>query len=54
MILIALNTAFKIGFTIVFSPRQRKSNGLVNQIFTRPFSLVVQKVVQNNSPIYAA
>ena len=29
-----------------FSPRLSKSNGLVNQIFTRPFSLVVQKVVQ--------
>lgn len=30
-----------------FSPRLSKSNGLVNEIFTRPFSLVVQTVVQN-------
>jgi len=30
-----------------FSPRLINSNGLVNQIFTRPFSLAVQKVVQN-------
>jgi hypothetical protein len=31
----------------VFSPRLNKLNGLVNQIFTRPFSLVVLKVVPN-------
>jgi len=30
----------------IFSSKLSKSKGLVNQIFTRPFSLVVQKVVQ--------
>jgi hypothetical protein len=39
------NKKYKIIF--VFSPRLSKSKGLVNQVFTRPFSLAVQKVVQN-------
>ena len=30
----------------ILTPRLSESNGLVNQIFTEPFSLVVQKVVQ--------
>jgi len=35
-----------IVYARVFSPKLIKINGLVNQVFTRPFSLVVQKVVQ--------
>jgi len=30
------------GFAAIFSPRLSKSNGLVNHVFTRPFSFVVQ------------